>query len=219
MDTQLTQELKNTIIGRVSNVLQSEFHGEKSRLKQGYDRLNFACPYCGDSTENLRKKRGNIYWKSLMFHCYNCDKHTSVIYLLKDFEQGLSKHEDVSTVLDFISENRVEISSQDYLQIGVFETLEKHAIPKEQIFKAKKLTGLTKGSVGYKFVKGRFLLQRINHFAWSDSDNQLYIFNLTKDDKVIGYQIRNFTPGRTKYVSYTIEKMYKEILQKDLKIP
>jgi hypothetical protein len=219
MDTQLTQELKNTIIGRVSNVLQSEFHGEKSRLKQGYDRLNFACPYCGDSTENLRKKRGNIYWKSLMFHCYNCDKHTSVIYLLKDFEQGLSKHEDVSTVLDFISENKVEISSQDYLQIGVFETLEKHAIPKDKIFKAKKLTNLTKGSVGYKFVKGRFLLQRINHFAWSDSDNQLYIFNLTKDDRVIGYQIRNFTPGRTKYVSYTIEKMYKEILNKDLKLP
>ncbi len=40
---------------------------------------------------------------------------------------------------------------------GVFETLEKHAIPKDKIFKAKKLTNLTKGSVGYKFVKGRFL--------------------------------------------------------------
>jgi hypothetical protein len=219
MDTKLTQDLKNKIIDRVSSVLQSEFHGEKARLKQGYDRLNFACPYCGDSSEDLRKKRGNVYWKSLMYHCYNCDKHTSVIYFLKDFEQGLSKHEDVSTVLDFIAENKVEINSQDYLQIGVFEALNKHAISKDKLFKSKGLVPLQPGTVGFKFVKSRFLIQRLNHFAWSDKDNQLYIFNLTKDDRVIGYQVRNFTSGRTKYVSYTLEKMYKEILDKDLKIP
>ena len=149
----------------------------------------------------------------------NCDKHTSVIYFLKDFEQGLSKHEDVSTVLDFIAENKVEINSQDYLQIGVFDLLNKYAIDKDKLFKAKDLKPLQTGSVGFKFVKSRFLIQRLNHFAWSDKDNQLYIFNLTKDDKVIGYQIRNFTPGRTKYVSYTMEKMHKEVFDKDLKIP
>jgi hypothetical protein len=219
MDKTINQELKNKIIGRISNVLQSEFHGEKSRLKQGYDRLNFACPYCGDSVDNVRKKRGNVYWKSLMYHCYNCNKHTSVIYLLKDFEQGLSKHEDVSTVLDFISENKVVVNSQDYLQIGVFDILNKYAIPKEKLFKAKELKSLQSGTVGFKFIKSRFLLQRLNHFAWSDKDNQLYIFNLTKDDKIIGYQIRNFSPGRTKYVSYTLEKIYQEAFDKELKIP
>jgi predicted RNA-binding Zn-ribbon protein involved in translation (DUF1610 family) len=219
MDTQIKPELKTKIISRVSNVLQQEFHGEKSRLVQGYDRLNFACPYCGDSVDNLRKKRGNVYWKSMMYHCYNCNKHTSVLYFLKDFEQGLTKHEDVSTVLDFISENKVVVASQDYLQIGVFEILAKYAIDKDTLFKAKGLRSLDPGSVGFNFVKSRFLLQRLNHFAWSDKDNQLYIFNLTKDDKVIGYQIRNFSPGRTKYVSYTMEKMHKEVFDKDLKIP
>lgn len=35
------------------------------------DKLNFACPYCGDSDKDPTKKRGNIYFKTLHFKCYN----------------------------------------------------------------------------------------------------------------------------------------------------
>ena len=50
--TIISQEIKNNLIQKLSNVLSSEFNGEKARIKVGYDRLNFACPYCGDSAEN-----------------------------------------------------------------------------------------------------------------------------------------------------------------------
>jgi hypothetical protein len=209
--TVLSQEIKNNLIQKLSYVLSSEFNGEKARIKVGYDRLNFACPYCGDSADNYRKKRGNVYWKSLMFHCYNCNKHTNVLRLLKDYENGLTNHTEVGTVLDFIAENKVVVQSTEYLQIGVFESLQKLSIDRTEFIKELKLTIPEKSSVGYKFIKSRFLLQRIKHFAWSDKDNQLYVFNLTNEDKIIGYQIRNFTKGRTKYVSYTIEKMYSEL--------
>ena len=59
-----------------------------------------------------------------MFHCYNCSKHTNVLQLLKDYENGLTNHEDVGTVLDYISENKVVIESTEYLQLGVFENLQ-----------------------------------------------------------------------------------------------
>ena len=215
--TKLSQSLKDDLIQKLSNVLSSEFNGEKARLKIGYDRLNFACPYCGDSADNYRKKRGNVYWKSLMFHCYNCSKHTNVLQLLKDYESGITNHKDVGTVLDFIAENKVVVQSTDYLQLGVFETLQRLSIDRKDFLEQKELTEIGTTSVGFKFVKSRFLLQRIKHFAWSDKDNQLYVFNLTKDDRIIGYQIRNFTKGRTKYVSYTLEKMYDE-LKKDFDV-
>ena len=104
--TNISTDLKDKLLGKLQYVLSNEFHGEKSRIKLGYDRINFACPYCGDSSDNQYKKRGNIYWKSLMFHCYNCSKHTSVINLLKDFNNSLKSVDDVSTVLDYISQNK-----------------------------------------------------------------------------------------------------------------
>lgn len=211
----ISSNLKEKLLYKVQGVLSNEFHGEKSRIKQGYDRVNFACPYCGDSSDNQYKKRGNLYWKSLMFHCYNCSKHTSIVNLLKDFKKSLNSVEDVSTVLDYIAENRIDTKPVEYLQIGVFKALSDLAIDRTDLMKSLNLDELKKGTVPYKFVKSRFLLNRHKHFAYSEPKNQLYIFNLTKDEKIIGYQIRNFDKSKSKYVSYTIEKIYSE-LKRDL---
>lgn len=207
----ISVELKEKLLTKIQNVLHSEFHGEKARIKQGYDRCNIACPYCGDSADNVYKKRGNIYWKTLMYHCYNCSKHTNVVSFLKDFKSGLNNANEVGTVLDFISQNKVEVKSAEYLEIGVFKTLNDLSISTKEFAKTLSLSKLKPNTVPYKFVKARFLLQRSNHFLYSEKTNQLYILNLTKNDKVIGYQIRNFEKDRAKYVSYTLEKMYSEL--------
>jgi len=207
----ISSELKEKLLTKIQNVLHNEFHGEKTRIKQGYDRCNIACPYCGDSADNVYKKRGNIYWKTLMYHCYNCSKHTNVVSFLKDFKSGLNNANEVGTVLDFISQNKVEVKSAEYLEIGVFKTLNDLSISTKEFAKTLSLSKLKPNTVPYKFVKARFLLQRSNHFLYSEKTNQLYILNLTKNDKVIGYQIRNFEKDRAKYVSYTLEKMYSEL--------
>ena len=207
----ISVELKEKLLAKIQNILYSEFNGEKARIKQGYDRCNIACPYCGDSADNVYKKRGNIYWKTLMYHCYNCGKHTNVVSFLKDFKSGLTNATEVGTVLDFISQNKVEVKSAEYLEIGVFKTLNDLSISKKQFAKDLSLSDIKPGTVPYKFVKSRFLLQRSKHFLYSEKTNQLYILNLTKNDKVIGYQIRNFEKDRAKYVSYTLEKMYSEL--------
>ena len=67
----LTHEQQLYITSSIQKILKTEFgSGPKTFLKNTHDRLNFACPYCGDSTD-VHKKRGNIYWKNLSFHCYN----------------------------------------------------------------------------------------------------------------------------------------------------
>jgi len=208
---QISSKLKERLLSKLQYILSNSFNGEKTRIKQGYDRINFACPYCGDSSDNQYKKRGNLYWKSLMFHCYNCSHHTSVVNLLKDHNNALNSVEDVTSVLDYIAENKIDTKPIEYLQIGVFKGLSDLAIERSELMKLLNLVEIQKGTVAYKFVKNKFLLNRHKHFAWSDKKNQLYVFNLSVDDKVIGYQVRNFDTNRAKYISFTIEKIYNEI--------
>ena len=60
------------IIELLSNILKQEFRNEPERqevLPKG-KRINFSCPYCGDS-QDAYKKRGNFYLESLTYKCYN----------------------------------------------------------------------------------------------------------------------------------------------------
>jgi len=52
--------------GIVSSALLKFFGNDSQRLKvyQGGNRLNFCCPYCGDSRD-AKKKRGNLYLLNL----------------------------------------------------------------------------------------------------------------------------------------------------------
>ena len=44
----------------LQNILNKEFSVvSKRKISDFHDRLNFACPYCGDS-KNAYKKRGNL---------------------------------------------------------------------------------------------------------------------------------------------------------------
>lgn len=46
------------------------------------DRLNFRCPYCGDSKKDKLKTRGWFYYKTDSFNCFNCGKSDSAYGLL-----------------------------------------------------------------------------------------------------------------------------------------
>ena len=59
----------------VQNVINKEFSNQhKRRIDEYADRLNLACPYCGDSSKSVYKKRGNLYFNKLFYICFNCDK-------------------------------------------------------------------------------------------------------------------------------------------------
>lgn len=204
--------LKEKIQRKVQSVLSKNFSGEKSRIKYTNERLNFACPYCGDSFDNHYKKRGNLYWKNLMYHCYNCKYHTSLIRFLDDNGYGFSSYEDTSKILDTIKKESVpREKSIDYLQIGIFQELMELSINREDLKEKLNLSEISNNpkNMGYDYLQSRFLLDNSKYFLYSMDKNQLYFLNLTIEDRIIGYQIRNFDKTKSKYVSYTLSKMYK----------
>lgn len=215
---EITESQKNQIISKVESILRENFNGPKSEVKLQRDRLNFACPYCGDST-NIHKKRANIYWKNLIYHCFNdgCSKHTNIVNFFKDYNRSINNKDDLSFYLDYIRTNQVTVATKEYLEVNVFQELKEYSIPLETIKNVLKLVTPNESMKIEKYLKGRFMHNRLDHFMYSEKSNQLYIFNLTPDKKsTIGWQIRNFGDYQAKYVSFNIEKINHLILDKKI---
>ena len=68
-------------------ILGKEFQGNPAKqiVYKAGNRLNFSCPYCGDS-HDAKKKRGNFYMDTMAYKCYNggCGIFKDSISLLKD---------------------------------------------------------------------------------------------------------------------------------------
>lgn len=219
---ELNTTKKEEITSRIQKILYESFEGPKKEIRIYLDRLNFACPYCRDSNDPY-KKRGNLYWKNLVFHCYNggCSKrHANLVDLLKDHNQSINSKEDLVFYLDYIRQNQVVIPTKDYMELGVFETMNKYAIPLEDIKSKFELLHPLENFRIERYLKGRFLHSRLDFFLYNPKEEQLYIFNLTPDLKrTYGWQIRNFKPNRTKYISYNIEKANHLIYEKKIEAP
>ena len=69
---ELTAKKVDEVSLKIQRILSEYFNGSKSEIRSYKGRLNFACPYCGDSGNSSSKKRGNLYLESLSFHCFNC---------------------------------------------------------------------------------------------------------------------------------------------------
>jgi hypothetical protein len=219
MEISITQQ--DNLIRKVETILRSNFDGPKSELRVYRDRINFACPYCGDSNDPY-KKRANVYWKNLFYHCYNggCQKHTNIVQFLKDFNQSIGNKEDLVQYLDKIRENQVSRNSKEYLQHTVFRNLIQYGIPLQEIKQKLELIDPSESTKINNYLKARFMHRKMHHFLYDPKEEQLYIFNFASDLRtVIGWQIRNFRKGREKYISYNIEKINREICERGIDLP
>lgn len=207
---ELTQQKISEIQAKVQQILLNNFSGPKTQLKIFRDRLNFACPYCGDSSDPY-KKRGNIYYKTLAFHCFNSGcpkKHTDLLGFFKDFNSNISNKDDLIFYLDYIRTNQVKASTREYMKIEIFERMKEYAIPLSEVKEKFNLRTPSENFRIERYLKGRFMHQKLHHFMYNEKEEQLYIFNLSPDlNSCFGWQIRNFKPEREKYISYNIEKI------------
>jgi len=67
-------DVSYTVVQFVEDVLKKRFPGDPLRQDindTDEDKLNFACPYCGDSLTDPNKKRGNLYLRTQTYKCYN----------------------------------------------------------------------------------------------------------------------------------------------------
>lgn len=199
----------------VREIIETQFSGnyDKSKVIARDERLNFACPYCGDSVKDNHKKRGNIYLNTYDFHCYNCRTHTSFEEFLKDFGKSLSGKEIVH-VRDLRDKNKLESVQKRYIDNSYFfdeSIFEKYSIEKSAIFEKYDLVSLKSpaGSWAKRYLAERHQYDD-NVFGWDPKLRRLFIFNLTKENRVIGFQVRNFK-SEPKYVTHTLEMIYKHL--------
>jgi len=208
----LDVNMRSQIIDKVTGILYiSHQSHEKRRVESGTDRINFACPYCGDSASDERKKRGNIYWNDLYFHCYNCNAHETVDTFLEHFDKNFEGEERVS-VINYIKEHRYKVQLQETLDFYLFDEIDKYGLTYEQIgvaFNAYPINEHTHRA--YAYLKSRLLHKKLHKFAYDPRRKDLYIFNFSPSGKIIGFQVRTLNGISPKYRTYNIQRIYEKL--------
>lgn len=212
----------DNIKNKIQEILNKKFANDsyiKRKIDVYHDRLNFSCPYCGDSRSDVRKKRGNLYLDSLRFHCFNCSHSTGINRFLSDFNEELSNedkiavHEIQQNAKKF--EKRVS-SSQSSMSMTL---LDKLAIPKDILFKQLGIISPYKDVTASNYLKSRMInIKDWKYFAYNPLTKELYILNTSPLDRVIGFQIRQLDPKshKQRYTSSRLTKIYSDVFNKDI---
>ena len=195
------------INGLVQSVLNKEFSNQQKRRAIPYDdRVNFACPYCGDSHRNNHAKRGNLYYNRLIYICFNCDKKTTLDRFCKDFNEVLDPDKklemiehlnSVMTYSDFEGDF-VDAKFDDLIDLSELERVFSQDITPISDFKPIQVNGGV-----YKYLCGRGIGPELHKNIyqakyWKNEDEHEWIIAMLnrRGDKVLGMQIRNLKEGK-----------------------
>lgn len=213
-------DIIESIKNKLQNILNKKFRESyKRKIYIYHDRISCACPCCGDSASDIRKKRGNIYLDSMNYHCYNCGEHMGINYFFKYFGEELSMDDKIKVHEIQQSSKKFEKRISASQSSMSFKILEQVAIPKSIFFKSVGITSPYKNEFASNYLKLRKIdISLWKYFAINDTTKELYILNTTPSDRVIGYQIRQLDENSTKarYLSRCLSKIYKELFSKDI---
>jgi len=200
-------ETKNTylVVDFVNDVLKKTFPG--NRFKQSInneddDKLNFACPYCGDSQTDSGKKRGNLYIKTATYKCFNdgCLKFTKLTRFITDFAAKYS------LPIPNVSSDAGNIKVETGTKRGALIEFLMNPKVKDILINFKQLADrffLTPckdapidSPIGI-YVRGRNLmdLPAFEKSCYYDNrEDKMYIFNIDyRSDRVLGLSIRRIS--------------------------
>ena len=206
------EETVDVILPPLKNILHQNFgeNNQKASVKVWRERLNFACPYCGDSKANPRKKRGNIFINTLSFHCYNCGTHRTLDRFLKDFNiasGGFTKIHQLAMDSILNITTRKSVDSEKILDALFDANITNNLFDRELVKKTLGLVEIDETKMEV-YVRKR-LQQDFNRFLFDPKTDKLYILNLKGNEKIIGWQVRNFgkyASNGSKYMTYKWSK-------------
>jgi hypothetical protein len=198
---------KSYINGLIQKVLNKEFSNQQKRRAITYeDRVNMACPYCGDSHKNQHAKRGNLYYNRLIFICFNCDKKTTLDRFCKDFNEQLDPDKKLEMIEHLNSVMTYSDYEGDFVDARLENLIDMSEL--ERVF-SQDLTPISdfkpiqvNGGV-YKYLCGRGIGPEMHKNIyqakyWKNEDEHEWIIAMLnrRGDKVLGMQIRNLKEGK-----------------------
>lgn len=210
-------------LGRIENlvndILKKEFPNEinKQKVYVAGNRLNFSCPYCGDSNKN-HKKRGNFYIDTLSFKCYNggCGIFKDGFNFFKDFgilkNLGESEKSDILAIIREGKDKRRSIYGDVDISL-LFDTDFTNVVIPRSIFMEKLALQNVLGSKIESYLRRRNQVPD-ERFAWDDKQKKLYLFNLTKNFEILGLQTRSMNQNlnSSKYYTYKLSGIWEKML-------
>jgi hypothetical protein len=215
-----TKEVSGLSVDKIKSIIASSllkfFGNDPNRLKiyQGGNRLNFCCPYCGDS-KDPKKKRGNFYIDTFTFKCYNggCGIFKNLNQMVRDFEiQSMLSSDEIAEIAETSRSSVARKKIRNSIDYFFAENYKDILIPRD-IFKSRLGLIEVTGTFAEKWITER------NHvpdqkFLWDPKKKNLYLLNLSGDEtKIIGIQIRPIVrKTNSKYYTYKLSGIYKNLL-------
>jgi hypothetical protein len=210
--TKITEELKSKIRSLVKQVVVKQ-HSEpnKQMIKEMPGRITLACPYCGDSTTDSHKKRGNLYWDTLQYHCFNCGVHSNAYQLLKDNQIRLSNTDESIQIIDYIQEHKLSVNDIEVLQHDIFKTIYELSPTRKELKTHFGFKDVEAGDPAFFYLRNRLLSNKLENFMYSPKDRRIVVLNRAPENRVIGFQTRSINKRiNSRYLTYDIEKIYEE---------
>ena len=217
---------KDSIINLVEQILKKRF--ADNIIKQQIDgndskKINFACPICGDSEKKSSKKRGNIFFKSNTFKCFNdgCMAFMSI----RKFVSVFTRKYNLVTDLSVFEEPAIikKPNSQNTLIRFLLSDRERIVSITELINRYNLIRGddLSEDSAVYKELKRRRITDNdeFGDLIYADkNDDKFFIFNMDlKSGKIIGFAIRKLNPGEgPKYLIRTYDDILSAVNFKEI---
>jgi predicted RNA-binding Zn-ribbon protein involved in translation (DUF1610 family) len=220
-ETVSASEYVECLVALLQPILDARFPGNsaKQRIRVFKDRVNFACPVCGDSMKNNYKKRGNFILKgkyAYYFKCHNCGHASRIDKFFSDFKVNLDLNivnYIAKGIQDFAFQSNVKYDMSLFLDM---ESIEKYAIDRQEFlcyFNLKEI----KNSPVWSWLKNRMQYDT-SKFMYNEKLNHLIILNLTQKGKILGIQKRTFK-GPNKYFTYPLSKIYELMKRNPKEVP
>lgn len=191
----------------IQKILDKEFSkAPKKKIVDYNDRLNFACPCCGDSGKNQYAKRGNLYFNRLIYVCFNCDRKTTFDKLCREFnelidpDKKLEMIEHLNSVITYsdYESDFIDAKFEDLIEISELERVFNQDLTPISDFKPVQVNGGV-----YKYLVGRGIPPQFHRDIyqakyWKNEDEHEWIIAMLnrRGNKVLGMQIRNLKEGR-----------------------
>ena len=224
MNSDSENTLLDNIEEKIQRILDNKFVKDsfhKRQIDHYSDRINFACPFCGDSLKDPRKKRFNIYLNSFSCHCFNCNHHSGINTFLRQFDEELSMEDKIQVHEIQQSSKKFEKRLSSGQTSFSFRLLDKLAIPKSILFKSLNLSTPYKSKECSEYLVSRCINKKQwKYFAYNEKSKELYILNINSNDRVIGMQIRqlDINSKKPRYLTLSLSKIYIKLFNKDISL-
>jgi hypothetical protein len=185
----------------IKDVLKKRFPDDrfKQEVYESGDKINFACPYCGDSKSDSRKKRGNIYPDRGFYKCYNdgCGVKSDIPKFISKFALKYSLGVPEVKAEAQWSPQTSKKKRGSLIELLINKNASDYLLKIEEVARRFSLTQCSEIDPDTElglFIKNRDLntLSAFQKCSYFDSrEDKIYLFNLDhRTGKILGFAIR-----------------------------